>query len=428
MVGDVDTAAVGAVVERACEGLAWRPVATAPVAEPPATEQLAPLRVEGDRKQVLVAWLLPRTGLAEAAAAQVLMERVCNPADGLLAGRVDAELAWRRDTYADAEVLTLAVTPAGDLDAEGTLGALDDCLAEASRENARPVELLRARALVRGRLFAGRARFDERALERGLALVVGGDLRAYDVRAERIERVNVSAVRDAARRLAQARRAVVIVDAPVDRTADSRDAHGADESALWSRLGYGCPAFAAADGGRAIVGQADAEHEVPAAGRLATTAVGLDDHLELVLCRVPPIGAACVLMTKPRGAERRDPQRPRVERLRRGPWTEYLTLHGLRLRPVADGAGVMVSGPHGELPQMIELALRATEGDPATTQPTALRRRLIVVGDIDVDRARELVRRVRPHAAGDASVTHGHVSVDTGTQSAEALARRLAAE
>jgi zinc protease len=180
IIGDLSAPlAIDAARARLTE-LPWSPAPRRP--ELPRPER-ATVRRESTDGGLLIAWVAPPWSYVENAAIDVVMQRLCNPADGPLwitARRLELHLTWDRLAWRDCGLLVLAVRP-GSRGGDGPQRcrqfeeALDPALAALGDEPWDPVALRRARTLAWRELLNLRSDPQCRAWRIAAHEMIGGD-------------------------------------------------------------------------------------------------------------------------------------------------------------------------------------------------------------------------------------------------------------
>ncbi len=396
IIGDVS--AIGAI-ESARQAFADLPHRAAPL--PPWPEPLEPqaLTLHADDADAYdVLWLTDSYASLSNAALDVLMQRLCNPVDGRLAGRLD-ELGcpppvWSRwaGKHAGALRLSLSASESPDSRPAGPIlrDMLNAVLEKAAAERATPHQLIRARNLALADLLERRASLAVRALRLGEMERVGGDLLLCEFERPRLTNISVDQLRIAARELLDTRRVERFAPpgaAATERPPPDRRPRLAPELELpqppWIDPAQLLDARA--------TGTADSPPPAPPpidfeALTLPAVSSRTLDATALQVCQLPTEWAVVRLRT-------RGPTEPGLGRKRPPAGVvEYATMHGIRMRlqPAAEHDEVALAGPAELWPQLLELAqhlapaVSLSRGD-ARRQPPGVRRHLTIVVPASLD-------------------------------------------
>lgn len=194
-------------------------------------------------------------------AIETLMQRLCNPVDGPLFGRLRAANLspprWNLDRWRDAGILLIQIdlapphtqsaapasAPSADL--AQRLIAIRAAVAEEIQRAAdtRPseVELIRARRLTERDAFRARRDFLSYAALLGRCEIVGGDVLLADFDLPRPQRVTVGALQDAATYLLEANAGVCVIARSAAAEPDAPNCEFLDPSELLAALRAAAP-------------------------------------------------------------------------------------------------------------------------------------------------------------------------------------------
>lgn len=353
-----------------------------------------------------LAWRTAPLGYFENAAIDVLMERLCNPIDGRLAGRL-AEMEyqppiWERWEGGDSGALILRIIRSADPSVAQSLAAYDQPktalrsalsaeknpnLADDPTKNAAtdwsivagvvdeeltwmvenrstPIEHDRARNLAARRLLDRRVSFSQRAREIAEYHVIAGDFALSAYAPARVAAVGVSDVRSAALTLREARKVVCRPDGPAT-TAPSESIPGAAQPT------------------RELQAEITERREVRVNDRVKATilltpgrplaevsTIILADGLTVRDCQAA-LNAGSKLHT---AAEIRD----------------YLSYHGLDLAAFEDrgSVGFLSRGPVARTASMLEIQWELTRrlaGDTRDTAAPGERLEIVIAADVDFE-------------------------------------------
>lgn len=379
IVGDVDRDATLAQARESLAPLAWREPPRRAFVDRPIADTIGIDDADLPADGVVLAFLTPAWGYAENATLDVLMHRLCNPVDGVLARRLAALGAppprWARFAWRDAGVLLLVLRPPLDGDAghdgatpgtrsvtrpagDADLAALlRECLTRVGEPSASEVELRRARALAARDVREARARFRDYAWRLAAHEIIGGDLLQADFEAAHVARVAAGDLRAAAERLAETRCIVV--------TGRARDAGAADVTSPGAAPSEADGA-AQRDADRAL-SPMETLRRLAAAGasdlELASPTLVTTDASErgwrLRVAAMPRASTGCVALHLPAVSAAAAARLPEAGCASRSAaeLRDYFTYHGLswRVWPALDGSTVVMDGPPERVAQMSEL-------------------------------------------------------------------------
>ena len=380
VVGDVQPPPVQELVREQFGGLPWREPPHREWQRPPGAEQIHLSAATANYAGLDVAWLTQGLSAGENLALDVLLQRLCNPVDGLLCRRlVDVGCPpprWHRETWRRAGAVVLSVN-APPADSEPAAAATDltksrahefaaaeiehvirEALEHAADTPASEIELNRARALAAREVHNRRLTFAARALELGLCEVVGGDLLLAQWELPRIERCTVGDLRRAAAELRAARtvwRPRTPGSAGAARASDTQPRTADAHTAL------PCPSGEAPEPLNDVVKltiYVDPAAEVVEVRTLVGTGIELGEALRALMA----VGST----------------EHSLEQIR-----DYLSYHGLDLFPLdaESECGLLSCGPAERVPQMIELQeelIRHPNRAAATCQAAAENGRRLV--------------------------------------------------
>ncbi|MFO0838974.1 MAG: insulinase family protein [Phycisphaerae bacterium] len=199
VIGDISIEAATARVRANFEWLPWR---EAPARRPTARFERRAVRLMreiGGQRVITVAWTAPPLAQLENAALDVLMHRLCNPVDGVIAARWE-HLGWR-----DGGLMVLQVNGRENADVVAALEKL-------ATEPADAIAHDRARRLAALDVRTQSAAFRDRAGHLAELEMIGGDILLSDSELGRIAHVSVDDVRHAARRAAETLREATQID------------------------------------------------------------------------------------------------------------------------------------------------------------------------------------------------------------------------
>lgn len=215
IIGDVAPPLAIDQARRALSGLPWAPPPRRPELTRPQREVVQ--RETGDGG-LFVAWVTPPWSYVESAAIDVVLHRLCNPADGPLASlarQLELTLRWERFAWRDCGLAVLVARPT-------TTGpdwpqrcakfeqALDPALAKLADEVWDPVALRRARTLAWRGLLNERADPARRAWRIAAHEVIGGDGFLAEYESGMLASMPLAEVRRGVEALRAGRRAVLM--------------------------------------------------------------------------------------------------------------------------------------------------------------------------------------------------------------------------
>ncbi len=391
IVGDVEP-------ERALEVARGR-AAELPWAQPPErpwAREAAPtgrvIEPGAERGTVVVAWATPGVRRFENRAIDVLMQRLCNRVDGVLAGRLAGmgltvkprcREVWRGAGVAALEIWAADAESRGagklrEDDAKAVEQAVLAALEEVAREVPTPLALNRARALAERAWLDRHERFAARALAWGWNEVVGGDARLFQYERGEIAGVSVADLQAAAALLRQGRMVVLT---------PAGDVEAGGPTATSRPVAVAVPNVGELGDSRAA---GWVMHERPRSG------------VELIMCPIPGLSLASVrtLVSWRGGAPEESLRRLAEEGGGKWPRTtleDYLSYRGLDVAACggegdAPGSicGLASKGVGEWAPQMVELqgVLLMTLAEAGRVARGV---RIVVVGDVDVAAVRAAV-------------------------------------
>jgi len=385
IVGDIQTSTALELARQHFDSLPRSEAERPPDVRRPGSETIRLSPVAAEVAGLDMAWLAPSATAADSLAVSVLMQRLCNPADGPLYRRL-SELGclaprWRHERWRSAGLVSLHIDwvceepPADGPTPQRVENIVREELRRAVEAVPTEIELGRARSLAARDLHRLRAAFGDRALSLGWQEHVAGDILRADFDIPYVERLTVGQLQRAAAELLETRTVIL----PRVVATDSTAAASAPSPALPAPLPGAPPqqldTAAALDLLATAVRNAPESRSPRAPGY--STRVEISPQVAVTVWRLPGLEWATVrtALRTPRPHRYLPAVLLAVGSTKRSvaEYREYLSFRGLDMFPVGDLSlpGLSSTGRAALAPQMIELQadlVRSPDARPATLQ------------------------------------------------------------